>query len=554
MNTLTHSCGAVLSSKDKYCTACGEQTDFSFKTMQIPEYKPDIFQLLGTHYTNAEIFTGYVTETYHYQRIPSGDTNKEYSYWLLTLDNGQGEKKQINTHAEDELYDSVKTGDIITVCRPTPLSISHKIKYSADTKRVQTNDLSGVTIFYKNDGVTSMMNLTYQPDPFSRAPAVFTALLCLFIVWLSLGTSIVSAAIGAVAGVGVGYLVFRITKKIHLQDQAALQALEAFMAALRNISAAALGFDRHQRAKSDDDVLCPHCQHRNPANYRYCAECGSSAPLLLIDCSADTSAQSTSEQSSDDAVAQVRPQGVKDLRLQILAQHELGASFELTIKRLFRPALPAKGHRTVKMFRVVDRNVGSSVRSWTEQQTYYTDHHYSSGRYSHTSRSVSYTHYRTSGLSGKLWVEDSAGEMSEIHVPQSILKGTDVGDYILCGWSELASSKKIHHSAMICAMNLNKDLQYIGDEMTDLNFIDNTAGHAFNLIIPVAAAAGWFTGSWQVALISWGVMATAIFLLKAVKNSANDNSLAAQERPIWELRNAVRQQSSALLEKLMALG
>ncbi|MDZ7871220.1 MAG: zinc ribbon domain-containing protein [Rheinheimera sp.] len=310
-----------------------------------------------------------------------------------------------------------------------------------------------------------------------------------------------------------------------------------------------MGFDRHQRAKSDDDVLCPHCQHRNPANYRYCAECGSSAPLLLIDCSA-----ATPEQSTDSAVAQVRPLGVKDLRLQIMAEHELGAHFELTIKRLFRPAMPAKGHRTVKMFRVVDRNVGSSVSSWTTQETYYTEHRYSSGRYSHTSRSVSYTHYRTSGLSGKLWVEDSAGEMSEIHVPQSILKGTDVGDYILCGWSELASSKKIHHSAMICAMNINKDLRYIGDEMTDLNFIDETADLTFMLIIPVAAAVGWFTGSWQVALITWGVMATALFLLQRFKNMANNNSLKAQERPIWELRNAVRQQSSTLLEKLMALG
>lgn len=549
MSTLTHSCGAVLSPKDKYCTACGEHTDFSFKTMQIPAYKPDIFQLLEPHYANAEIFTGYVTETYHYQRMPSGNMNKEYSYWQLTLDNGQGEKKHINTIAEDDLFDSVKTGDIITVCRPTPLAITHKIKYNADAKRVQTNDLSGVTVFYKNDTITSVMHHTYQPDPFSRVPAVFTALLCLFIVWLSLGASIISALIGTVAGAGVGYLVYRKTKATHLREQAARQSLEDFMAALRQISAAALGFGLHQPTKSDDDVLCPHCQHRNPANYRYCADCGSCAPLPLTDSSADSSGQST-----DSAVAQVRPQGVKDLRLQILAEHELGANFELTIKRLFRPALPAKGHRTVKMFRVVDRNVGSSVSSWTKQETIYTEYRYSSGMYSHTSKSVSYTHYRTSGLTGKLWVEDSAGEMSEIHVPQSILKGTDVGDYILCGWSELASSKKIHHSAMICAMNLNKDLQYIGDEMTDLNFIDKTAGLAFKLIIPVAAAVGWFSNSWQVALISWGVMATALFLLQHFKNAANNKSLAAQERPVWQLRNTVRQQSSTLLEKLTALG
>ncbi|MDZ7871221.1 MAG: hypothetical protein U5L02_18805 [Rheinheimera sp.] len=202
--------------------------------MQIPEYKPDIFQLLGPHYANTEIFTGYVTETYHYQRMPSEDKNTEICrIWLLTLDNGQGEKKQINTHAEDELYDSVKTGDIITVCRPTPLSIAHKIKYSADTKRVQTNDLSGVTIFYKNDVITSIMSQSYQPAPFSRVPAVFTALLCLFIVWLSLGTSIVSALIGAVAGAGIGYLVYRKTKATDLQEQAALQALENFIAGLR---------------------------------------------------------------------------------------------------------------------------------------------------------------------------------------------------------------------------------------------------------------------------------------------------------------------------------
>ena len=107
---------------------------------------------------------------------------------------------------------------------------------------------------------------------------------------------------------------------------------------------------------------------------------------------------------------------------------------------------------------------------------------------------------------------------------------------------------------MICAMNLNKDLQYIGDEMTDLNFIDKTAGLAFKLIIPVAAAVGWFSNSWQVALISWGVMATALFLLQHFKNAANNKSLAAQERPVWQLRNTVRQQSSTLLEKLTALG
>lgn len=536
MNNFIHNCGNELYPEDKYCTKCGEEIDIEFKTLQIPEYKPDIFQPILTEFPNPEIFTGYVTEAYHYQRSP-GDSNIEYSYWFITLDKGNGEQKQINISSEDPLFDSVKVGDVLTVCRPTNVSIFFKIKYTADEKKVLNNELSGITVFYKGDKIIPNVHGIYEPNHFSLSSTFYSTLIPAIIIWLSFGLNIESAFIGSIIGLALGIYVYRRKKRSHLKTMNTYNTLADFALSLRNISASSLGFNKQSRTKCDDDVLCTHCNCRNTASFSYCVNCGFSSASL------------THAFEEDDI--QYQPIGKQISK--ILGEHEFREQFEFKLKRFLLPDLKVKGNRIVQMFRVVNREVGTNVNRWAEEHVTETEYRSSSGGYSHTNTRASYSYHRTSALEGTLSVEDSAGRIIELSVSSSLLKGTDIGDYLLCGWTDLATPKKLLHSSMEFAVNLNKDIKSQGNRLSDVKVKQDYLVYLFQAIALGSLAVGWYFDSLPLAIGIWTSMFTIMATMILIKKHSNKKNLKAQNQPLWDLRESIMQKCDVLIEKLSVL-
>lgn len=536
MTTFTHSCGSPLYLNDKFCIECGETAPGGMKVLQIPELKPDLFDDLLPHFPQPKIFTGKITDTYHYQRV-ANDSNLEFSYWWVTLQGEEGQQKQVSLSSEDSFCDSIKVGDVLTIFEPSGSRLTRKLKYKSDRARI-TNDASpGVTLFHKNDGQTSLIDPWFKPDEFSLVPSVFYGLILAVILWLSMGAQIESAIIGVVAGIILSFICYKVTKKSHLKSVSAYAALENVVGILRTISKDALGYNEQARPKSNDDLLCNHCQNRNPPSYKFCYQCGHAA-----------------EASSAQGDYATNPcESVRSLRLKILNEFNMLERRDVILRRLFLRDWPAQSEVNGQLFRVVDREVATRVRRWTEESIVDTHYRSSSGGYSRTERTVSISHYRTSGLSGSLWVENAAGEILELDLPSVLLKSADIGNYIFCGWGSLKKSDAPLHQSMEFGVNLNKELAYYGDKLANCNVNEKIVGMAVKLPIPLAIASGWFAQSWEVGLATLVALFGILWLMCYLKDRSNQKTLIESVSPIYDLKSRLLEQRQSLLDKLVKL-
>lgn len=536
---MTHECGNKVYIGDKYCSECGMNIVKNNKTIQINEFNPDIFKFLTTEFPDIKIFTGFVTETLNYNRSTwSPNSTADYSYIFITLEDKNGNFKKINLRAENPIFSSINVGDVITVCQPTNSILTDKIKYSIDRKKVTAHDLSTITVLYKGGEASCYIDDCLSPPPFSSFFSIFTFLLLTISIWLGCGKNVYSATAGLTIGLIVGYFLRKRTVKNYEETQKKYQKILDLGSELKTIRLHDLGFENSTRIKNDSDILCPKCMSRIKISDKFCSGCGYSI-------------EKSSDLSRD---IQCHSKSIREQRIELLSECNETRNFEFSLKRLIIPNLKVKGHSIVKLCRVVDRNISSDVRSWTEEHITETEYRYRTGEYSHTDTKKSYTHHRTSKVTGTLFVEDSTGKATEIEFPAAILRVSDVGDYILFGYTYLENNQYAMHSSMEFCININKETSSEDKKLTD---VSTDSGYIFKIFIAVGLTINLSTIFFDLGelfmLSAIGVSFSLMLLVLVVNFFRNMKILNKHSKPIWDFRNKILEKTEELTKRIESL-
>ncbi|WP_025821747.1 hypothetical protein [Shewanella marina] len=440
-----HHCGNTLYIKDKFCCQCGEELNGNRHITQLSELHPHLLDELAQSKPNPTLFTGQVKSTYHYKRGSRNGNNKiSYSYWWVTLENPQGQTKQINFEAENKTFDNIKVGDVLTTLEPTNVTLTYPFENKSDRDIVTNNHLAPGVVLHQDDGQTYTLSRTYNVDKPSfinhlSGGAIFGAIVAII---LAFNTSMSTDGLFALA-VLIAFMTalpFYLFEKNSFQKAVILKSkIKTVLETVLNVSQYQLGYHKLKRPSLADDVMCHQCDHRVHADINFCPLCGTNQRIFaitdanqtdIINCDGNTAL-------SIEAIAPIPRKTIAEMRLDKMNEFYLSDKGSFEYQHLLSVNEKFDGSCWCYMVQVTDRKFTTTVNDVIHSTTYRTEYTNRYGRVVDSTERTESHRVRDSNLSGKITVEDEEGDIFEQWLPKSLLSHTDVGDYLLIGYSRL---------------------------------------------------------------------------------------------------------------------
>ncbi|MDO6639733.1 hypothetical protein Q4557_07135 [Shewanella sp. 5_MG-2023] len=447
-----HHCGNDFYIQDEFCTQCGEELNEAREATQVLDLQPRLFEELSQSCPEPTLFTGRLKKSYYYKRhVSNARLNMTNSYWWITLENSQGEIKQISIDAENTAFDSMRVGDVITVLEPDTITLSFKIN-SGSEQFITNNNLAASVILHNDDGQLSTITKHYDDTEPSISSAVsmgfllfFFSTLLIFLMSKNGEVSLLSSILISTFSMTAWYVT---REKNYLNNLQRKERVQTVISQVNNISKYQLGYHRFERLNKDNDVLCIRCDHRIHADICFCNHCGYHQKTPLVTQVINDTEKVAVEEDNDAAqcngsttlmLPQVAPldptpqKNIREMRLTKMKEFYFNHTQKYLYRHVLRKNKQHHGSSWCYMVQVIDRNMTTNISDKTYTQTVRIYNEYSN------SNSYETRTYRTreSELSGKITVEDGEGELFEQWLPESILSQTDVGDYLLIGYSQL---------------------------------------------------------------------------------------------------------------------
>ncbi|PKF51171.1 hypothetical protein [Enterovibrio nigricans] len=444
---------------------------------------------------NAEVFTGVLTDTYRYKRIHRNNSNvREVGCWWITVDDGEN-KRQITIDSEDKFLDSLNKGDIVTIYRPTPATKSYKIYGKDSQETVKNNDWAPGIVLHNEEGQRSSLDPIYKPTPTNVGGSLTTTLISSIIIMVALlyftdgrPFNSLESIFGAGAAIWVVLAALSIRKgnKRFAQEKQQYETITRYLQHMLECNILDLQAARIKRVYQQDDAVCSDCNNRIPLLSPYCFKCGCQnvaiASLLapveenmafggIADADAtmlEHSQTAVACASADAAVVQKTPVSAHDRLKEKVAAVMYSESTDYIHKYAVGSTKGAL-HGQVIFGTVIDRDLKSNVRSWTEEQVKTTTYRNGYGREYSESSVVSRVNHRRSNLNGYLVIRTLDGEEHAYNPGSTKLGATDIGDHVMVGLSDAKFDDKTAYNYQQYYFNLSKDDLWTNECITSLS-------------------------------------------------------------------------------------
>ncbi|MGI2258926.1 hypothetical protein [Shewanella sp. GXUN23E] len=568
-----HHCGNTLYLQDKFCTQCGEEIQQGRKLLGLLDIEPQLLDELSQSCPEAKTFTGRLKRSFHYQRHHTRGSNSiTYSYWWITLESAEGEIKQISINAENSAFNNLKVGDVISLLKPTSIKLTYKLDSAA--KGIVTNDqLAGGVILHNDDGQVSTLTNHYDCSKPSLGGTIFLGLLLAIVASLivagvsDLGDG--SFVMGAFLSLACMVPWYNASLNNFHKCHARKESIKAAIANILEISKYQLGYHRLERPSQDDDIFCGGCESRIQANSDFCPHCGdrqtAQSDLLppqtptaeqaelgtisAMDAAADSQLQVCDAEPQDQAPER---KSIRQMRLDKMKEFYVSHKQDFIYRHVLRTNKKFDGSAWCYMVQVTDRNMNTSVSDVTHTETIRTDYKNGYGHVVDTKYETHSYRVRDSKLDGKITVEDEQGEVFEQWLPESLMTHTDVGDYLLIGYSRLDRNDRYRRYSEYY-YNISKGRWEMPESVHDYGDTSRLA----KLIVALAAAGccalAYYTRQWQLPAGLFGVFITGVAVKSWLTGKANSNNAHELIQPIMDMLYKVRDNKLELLAYLTKL-
>lgn len=560
-----HHCGNALYLQDKFCSQCGEGIKESRKLVPLTDIEPGLLDDLLPSCPDAKTFTGRLKSSVHYRRRNnSGNSSVTYSYWWITLESADGELKQISINAENKAFNSMKVGDVITLLEPTGITLTYKLDSAA--KGIVTNDqLAGGVILHNDDGQVSTLTNHYDcSEPSLFVTSLFGLVLAFIATVIVAGVSDLgdsSIAVGIFISIACMVPLYYNSVNNYHKAHARKESIKAVIAKILEVSKFQLGFHRIERPSQADDIFCGGCEQRIQADVSFCPHCGSNQfaqQNLLPEPEQEFGNISAMEADADtqlqvcNASAPQARKSIREMRLDKMKE------FYFTHKRdyIYRHVLSANekfdGSAWCYMVQVTDRNMNTSISDVTHTETVRTDYKNGYGNVVDTRYETHSYRVRDSKLNGKITVEDELGEVFEQWLPESLMSHTDVGDYLLIGYSRRERNNRYRRYGEYY-YNISKGRWEMPESIHEYGEISGLAKFIVFMAAAGACALTYYTRQWELAASLFGVFMAGVIVKSWLNDKANNQSARELIKPIMDTLYRVRDNKREILAYLAKL-
>ncbi|BCN23774.1 hypothetical protein [Vibrio alfacsensis] len=554
-----HHCGNGLYLQDKFCTQCGEEVEESKKLLTLTDIEPNLLDDLIQSCPEAKTFTGRLKNSFYYKRRNKGG-NITFSYWWVTLENADGEVKQISINAENKAFNNLKNGTVISLLEPTGINLHYLLDDAA--KGIVTNDLlaSGV-ILHNDDGQVSTLTNHYNCSK-PRMGGFIGLGLILAIIATALVAGMSDMGDGAIL-VGIFISVacmvplYNSNVTAFQKEFARKESITATLAKILEISKYQLGFHKVERTNRDDDIFCGACDHRIQLDLMYCPQCGTSQTIhqnLQPSSENEPDSVACMNETTESPLLLEEPQpkesskkSIREMRLDKMKEFYQSHQQEFIYRHALSPNEKFDGSAWCYMVQVTDRNMNTDVSDVTYTETYTI-------RDKHGFYDTKTTRHRVrdSKLSGKLTVEDETGEIFEQWLPDSLMAHTEVGDYLLIGYSRRQKNDR-YRTYSEYYYNISKGRWEMPESIHDYG---ETSLLSKFLVLLVAVGCGaliYQTRTLELGAGLFGLFMVGVALKSRNTNKANNKNASDLIQPIMDTLYRVRDNKKELLAYLAKL-
>lgn len=554
-----HHCGNGLYLQDKFCTQCGEEVEESKKLLTLTDIEPYLLDDLIQSCPEAKTFTGRLKNSFYYKRRNKGG-NITYSYWWITLENADGEIKQISIDAENTAFNNLKNGTVISLLEPTGINLHYLLDDAA--KGIVTNDLlaSGV-ILHNDDGQVSTLTNHYDVTKPNAGQYISLSLMFAFIAAIVVGGLMEMGAsailISSIVIATLGWMGYNRDVTIYQKINSRKESITATLAKILEISKYQLGFHKIERTNHDDDIFCGACDHRIQLDLQYCPKCGTSqAPHQTLQRTSENEFDSIAcmNETTESQLLVDEPQpieiskkSIREMRLDKMKEFYQSHQQKFIYRHALSPNKKFDGSAWCYMVQVTDRNMNTDVSDVTYTETYtIRDKH---GFYD----TKTTTHrVRDSKLTGKVTVEDDAGEFFEQRLPESLMAHTEVGDYLLIGYSRRQKNDR-YRTYSEYYYNISKGRWEMPESIHDYG---ETSLLSKFLVLLVAVGCGaliYQTQTLELGAGMFGLFMVGVALKSRNIDKANNQNASDLIQPIMDTLYRVRDNKKELLAYLTKL-
>ena len=549
---------------DLFCPHCGNQHESKMTIKQCHEINTDIANI-HQELPDAEVFTGVLTDTHHYKRTLSNSSNKkEVGCWWITLDDGET-KRQITINSENQFLDSLNKGDIVTIYRPTPALKTYNISGKKDQNTVTNNDWAPGVVLHNDKGQQSSLDRIYNPTPTDLGNCIKGALfLSVILTWALMAytdalfiNSLESFAV--VTGIICIVLTILFNQKgsrRYKREKQHYQTIKQHLNHILNCNILDLQAKRIKRLYEEDDAICDECNTRIPLLSNHCFKCGSKngEPAALpeieeesmsfggiVDATAPECIKTSMVSTTTDDIAIPKPsisarQRMKDEVEAITYSQSIDYTHKYAVGE-------AKGSLSGQIIfgTIIERDLNSSVKSWTEEQVETTTYRNGYGQEHSKSSVISRVNHRRSNLNGYLVIRTLDGEVYTYNPGSIKLGASDIGDHVLIGLSEAKFTDNTSYSYQQYYFNLSKDALWTNECITLLEKVGTTKLLNWLLVIAATGLGIYFSTTYQDEMMFIPlVMIGGVFMLMFKAVSAG----RANKKPRQELANALHDKLS----------
>lgn len=552
-----HHCGNELYLQDKFCSQCGEEIEQSKKLPTLTDLEPDLLADLLLSCPEAKTFTGRLKSSFYYKRRSKGG-NITYSYWWVTLESADGEIKQISIDAENEAFNSLKNGTVISLFEPTGINLYYPLDNAA--KGIVTNDLlaSGV-ILHNDDGQVSTLTNHYN----CSKPGVGG------FVGLAIGLAIiVSAIVAGMSDMGddailLGTFIsaacvvplYKNSMTTFQKEHTRKQSITATLAKILAISKYQLGWHQLERTSRDNDTFCGTCDHRIQSDLHFCPQCGTNQiepQSLQLQSKGEfvvTMQEAVNDQQQVGEVQSKVPdrKSIRQMRLDKMKEFHQAHQQEFVYRHVLSRNEKFDGSAWCYMVQVTDRNMNTDVKDVTYTTTYTIR-----DKYGYTKTETRTNRVRDSKLSGKITVEDKDGEIFEQWLPESLMAHTEVGDYLLIGYSCREQGDR-YRTYGEYYYNISKSRWEMPESIHDYG---ETSLMAKFIVLLVALGCGaliYLTGALNLAAGLFGLFMLGVLSKCSRAEKANKKNASELIQPIMDTLYRVRDNKKELMAYLARL-
>ncbi|MGR5132178.1 hypothetical protein [Vibrio alfacsensis] len=552
-----HHCGNTLYLQDKFCTQCGEEIEESRKLPKLTDLEPNLLEDLILSCPEAKTFTGRLKSSFYYKRRNKGG-NITFSYWWVTLESADGEVKQISINAENEAFNSLKNGTVISLLEPTDINLHYLLDDAA--KGIVTNDLlaSGV-ILHNDDGQVSTLTNHYNCSK-PRVGGFIGLGLILAIVATAIVAGMSDMGDGAIlVGIFISAAcmvpLYNSNVTTFKKEFARKESITATLAKILEISKYQLGFHQLERTSLDDDTFCGTCEHRVQLDLHFCPQCGTSqtAPQSLLPQPEDESVVSMKE-TTDGQLQVCEAQSkepdrksIREMRLDKMKEFHQSHQQEFIYRHVLSPNEKFDGSAWCYMVQVTDRDMNTDVSDVT-----YTETHTTRYKDGYTKTETKTHRVRDSKLSGKITVEDKDGEIFEQWLPESLMAHTEVGDYLLIGYSRRQKGDR-YRTYSEYYYNISKSRWEMPESVHDYG---ETSLLSKFLVLLVAVGCGaliYQTRALELGAGLFGLFMVGVAIKSRIAEKANTKNASELIQPIMDTLYRVRDSKKDLMAYLAKL-